>query len=87
MFHTRWIAVLLVTLISTGTLADTETRWYRLELGGVQAGWRRVVETSTETTIEWTTTEFLRINRGGQVLEIEAQSVWVTDPDGRPAPW
>jgi len=80
----QWFAVTLAMLLGTSVLAASDTRWFRLELGGVQAGWRRVVETSTDTRLQWTTTEFLRINRGGQVLEIEAQIEWITDLDGRP---
>ena len=79
----RLLAVLLSVAWITGS-ALAETRWYRLDLGGVPAGWRKVDESMAGGLRTWVTTEFMRINRGGVPVEIEASMVWVDKVDGTP---
>ncbi|MCH2136363.1 MAG: transglutaminase-like domain-containing protein [Phycisphaerales bacterium] len=78
------LAAKLVCVLLVATTALAETRWYRLDLADARAGWRRMDETQSEDQRVWTTTEFLRINRGGVPIEIEAQLEWVDRPDGTP---
>lgn len=80
---TRLLAVLLSVVWITGS-AFAETRWYRLDLGGVPAGWRKVDESTADGLRTWVITEFLRINRGGVPVEIEASVVWVDTVNGTP---
>ncbi|MCH2137538.1 MAG: transglutaminase-like domain-containing protein [Phycisphaerales bacterium] len=79
----RLFSIGLVLALAAVALGQ-EARWYALTLGDVPAGWRSDVEETTDDRLIWTTTEFLRINRGGQQVEIEAATTWVTDPQGRP---
>ena len=81
------MARLLAVLLSVAWIAGSalaETRWYRLDLGGVPAGWRKVDESMAGGLRTWKTTEFMRINRGGVPVEIEASMVWVDKVDGTP---
>lgn len=78
------LCLMLLSVLWLASSALAELRWYRLDLGGVPAGWRRVDEKTANGLRTWATTEFLRINRGGVPVDIEANMVWIDTVQGTP---